>query len=277
MAASHWTEEENDHIVADYFAMLDADLAGRPYNKAGHNRSLQRKIGRGRAAIEFKHRNVSAVLKSLGHLWIPSYRPAFNFQSSLVDAVVRHLAREPESDLRIPGSALNTRPGQAPELVIKPPPAPSDRPPPEEWEPMLALAHRFDVAGRDQRNRILGRAGEERVLAHERVVLTAAGRCDLASEVTWVSEEEGDGAGYDIRSSSPEGIPRLIEVKTTNGWERTPFYLTRNERTVAEDRPADWCLLRLWNFARKPQAFELCPPLESAVELTPAVYHASLR
>lgn len=27
-----WTEEQNDAIVADYFAMLADDIAGRPYS-----------------------------------------------------------------------------------------------------------------------------------------------------------------------------------------------------------------------------------------------------
>ena len=36
-----------------------------------------------------------------------------------------------------------------------------------------------------------------------------------------MSEEEGDGAGYEIGSLYPEWRNRLIEVKTTNGWERS--------------------------------------------------------
>ena len=31
------------------------------------------------------------------------------------------------------------------------------------------------------------------------------------------------------RPFEPSGKPRLIEVKTTNGWERTPFYISANE------------------------------------------------
>lgn len=56
----------------------------------------------------------------------------------------------------------------------------------------LDVAAKFDVAGRDERNRALGRAGEERVLAHERATLKAAGRDDLAHKERWVSEEDGD-------------------------------------------------------------------------------------
>ena len=87
------------------------------------------------------------------------------------------------------------------------------------------------------------------MLAYERAVLKAAGQDDLAREVRWVSEEDGDGAGYDIASFAPDGQSRLIEVKTTKGWERTPFYITRNELAVADKRRSEWCLFRLWNFS----------------------------
>jgi hypothetical protein len=90
-----WTDEQNDAIVADYFAMLADDITRRPYSKAEHNRLLQEVISRPRGSIEFKHRNVSAVLKGLGEDWIQSYKPAFNFQASLVEAVARWLERHP--------------------------------------------------------------------------------------------------------------------------------------------------------------------------------------
>lgn len=61
-----WSDLENDAIVADYMAMLADDLAGRHYSKAEHNRQLQELIGRGRGSIEYKHQNISAVLKGLG-------------------------------------------------------------------------------------------------------------------------------------------------------------------------------------------------------------------
>lgn len=139
---------------------------------------------------------------------------------------------------------------------------------------MPHVARTFDVAGRDARNRALGGAGKDRVLAHERAMLHGAGRADLAGRVRWVAEEDGDGAGYDIASFAPDGAPRLIEVKTTNGWERTPFHITRHELAVARDRPGKWCLLRLWNFAREPGAFELRPPLEVHVTRVATAFEA---
>ena len=40
MPSADWTDTENDLIVADYFAMLVDEAAGRPYNKAEHRRAL---------------------------------------------------------------------------------------------------------------------------------------------------------------------------------------------------------------------------------------------
>jgi len=125
-----------------------------------------------------------------------------------------------------------------------------------------------------ERNRSLGKAGKERVLHHERVHLQASGRGDLADKVRWVSQEDGDGAGYDIASCALNGSPRVIEVKT-NGWERTPFYITRNELEVANARRQEWSLVRLFDFSREARAFELRPPLKAHVSLMATRYQAS--
>lgn len=273
--AANWTDAQNDAIVADYFAMLANDIAGRPYSKAEHNRKLQAVIGRPRGSIEYKHQNISAVLKGLGEDWILGYKPAFNFQASLVDAVVRWLDRHPDWLARVETGSSSSALREEAILWIGPPPTHSNAPPPDELEQMTAIARKYDVAERDARNRALGRAGEERVLAHERASLLAAGRTDLAEQIRWVSHVDGDGAGYDIRSFDMGGSDRLIEVKTTNGWERTPFYITRNELAIAESRRNDWRLVRLWNFAREPRAFELHPPLEAHVSLMATSYQAS--
>ncbi|WP_224717423.1 DUF3883 domain-containing protein [Mesorhizobium sp. B294B1A1] len=161
-------------------------------------------------------------------------------------------------------------------LWIGSPPTHSNAPPPKELEQMTAIARKYDVAERDARNRALGRAGEERVLAHERASLLAAGRTVLAERTLWVvSHLDDDGAGYDVLSFATNGSNRLIEVKTTNGWERTLFHITRNELAVAEERRSDWPLVRLWNFAREPKAFELLPPLEAHVSLMATSYQAN--
>jgi hypothetical protein len=272
-----WTDAENDLIVSDYFGMLIDELSGRPYGKAEHNRLLQEQIGRSRTSIEFKHQNISAVLKGLGETWIDGYKPAFNFQSSLVDAVARWLASSPRRAELSWEATTGFSMDEPRQLWIGPPPTLSNRPPPQELEQMLDIARKFDVAGRDERNRVLGKSGEELVLTHERASLAATGRDDLARRIRWVSQEDGDGAGYDIASFFPDGRDRLIEVKTTNGWERTPFLISRNELAVADERRSDWCLVRLWNFCRDPKAFELYPPLDRHVSLTATTFQASFQ
>jgi hypothetical protein len=276
MSNRPWTDQENDLIVADYFAMLADDISGRPYNKAEHRREVLKLLNdRSEGSVEFKHQNISAVLKGLGEDWIPGYKPALNFQMTLEDAVARWLAFNPAWLGRHPAARRPTGLADAAPIWIGPPPTLSNQPPPQELEQMLHIARKFDVATRDNRNRALGRAGEERVLAHESAVLKSAGRDDLARKVRWVSEEDGDGAGYDIASFAPDGRPRLIEVKTTNGWERTPFHISPNELAVAEERRSEWCLLRLWNFSREPKAFELQPPLSAHVSLTATSFQAN--
>jgi len=276
MSSQAWTDAENDLIVADYFAMLADDVTGRPYNKAEHRRQLLPHLNnRLEGSVEFKHQNISAVLKGLGEVWITGYKPAFNFQTSLVDAVAGWLAINPGWTHR----TLSSRPvdgmAEAAQLWVGPAPTLTNQPPPEELEQMLHIARKFDVAARDERNRALGKAGEERVLKHERDTLTAAGREDLAQQIRWVSVEDGDGAGYDIASFDADGRQRLIEVKTTKGWDRTPFHISRNELAVADERREEWCLFRLWNFARTPKAFELRPPLDARVSLTATSFQAS--
>ena len=49
---------------------------------------------------------------------------------------------------------------------------------------------------------------------------------------------------------------------------------TRNELRVAEEHRDGWRLLRVWNFARGPKAFELRPPLDAHVSLVPTTFRA---
>jgi Domain of unknown function (DUF3883) len=274
--ADVWSDNEIDLIVADYFAMLGGELSGSPFSKADHNRALQELIPRSRGSIEFKHQNISAVLLVLGQPWIDGYKPAVNFQNALIDGVLRWLNARP--DWLAP--KVDTVPSlvrEAPSLWIGPSPTHRNEPPPVDPAFMAAIGRKYDVAERDARNRRLGKAGEELILHHERQSLFQAGRGDLADKVRWTAEQDGDGFGYDIASFESDGRERMIEVKTTNGWERTPFHISRNELAVAEERRDDWHLIRVWNFARVPRAFALRPPLGEHVELTPTSFLAALR
>ena len=87
VTGSVWSDEEVRLLVADYFDMLQLDLLGEDYNKAEHNRLLREKLtARSKSSVEFKHQNVSAVLLKLGLPYIDGYKPARNYQRSLVDS-----------------------------------------------------------------------------------------------------------------------------------------------------------------------------------------------
>ena len=260
-----WQDDELDAIVADYFAMLAADLSGRPYVKSRHSAALMAQIGRTHRSVEFKHQNISAVLDELGMPWIPGYKPKRNYQNAIFDAIDRYLTKHPAILEPVPASAR--RRAVRPPKSLSPPPslAAANEPIPER---LRRLVRKFDPVERDHRNRSLGKAGEEFVVDLERRQLTEADRPDLARKVRWVAAEDGDGAGYDVLSFDPTGRERLMEVKTTNGSARTPFFLTRNECDLATERPADWRIYRVHLFAKEPRIFTIAPPLENAVKLT---------
>lgn len=269
---SDWTNEQNDLIVEDYFAMLAEEIAGTSFVKSHHNSALQLLTGRNRGSIERKHMNISAVLVLLGLPRIKGYAPNANYQAGLLYAVERHLTKQ---GLPSHPSATSQANGfsESRELWIGPPP--STLPEISKTTPELErLVRKFDPAARDARNRSLGKEGELLVFEHEVRRLTASNRLDLARKVEWTSQERGDGAGYDIASFETNGRPRLIEVKTTNGTAITPFYLSENELSFSEERPDAFALLRLYNFAEQPLAYELRPPLNALLALLPTNYRA---
>lgn len=267
-----WSDEELDAIVADYFVMLAEEQARRPYVKAHRAAALMEQVGRTHRSVEFKHMNISAVLRELGLPTIRGYKPKPNYQQAIFPAIERYLMANPQVLApQLPEFAGLHDPS---DLFEEPPPTispmPASRP-----ERLDALVRKFDPVERDFRNRRLGQAGEALVVDFERRRLERAERPDLARKVRWISQEDGDGAGYDIASFTPSGAPRLIEVKTTCGGQVTPFFLTRNEKAVADHRPEAYRIFRLYDFLDEPRMFKLRPPLESAVLLTTETYRAS--
>lgn len=267
-----WSDDELDAIVSDYFAMLTAELSGQPYVKSHHSAVLMEQIGRTHRSVEFKHQNISAVLDELGIPWIRGYKPKRNYQNAIFGAIDRYLSMHPETQYAQSVPKLLAA-AEGRQVFIEPPPARLDIParPPR----LQALIRKFDPVTRDFRNRQLGKAGEKFVLEVERRRLIADDRPDLASKVRWVADEDGDGAGFDVLSFAPDGAERLIEVKTTNGSARTPFFLTRNEREVAEARAESWRLYRVHLFAQTPRVFSVAPPLEKVLNLRTETWRAA--
>jgi hypothetical protein len=266
-----WTDTELDYIVADYFFMLNDEAGGVPFNKAQHNRVLRDKIDRTKGSVEFKHQNISAVLERLGLPRIRGYLPAANYQTAIIAAIDRYLSQNPVAlhPERTAVSGFTERPG----LFVEMPPALMPAMP--RREDIERLVRKFNPVERDFRNRKLGRDGEELVFQFEQEKLKRLDRPDLAKKIRWISEEDGDGAGYDILSFDEKGKERFLEVKTTVGSDTTPFYITRNELSLSSERPEAFRLCRVFDFSIRPKMFELAPPLENLVHLSPLSYEAS--
>jgi hypothetical protein len=264
-----WQDDELDAIVADYFSMLAAELGRTPYVKSHHSSVLMQQIGRTHRSVEFKHQNISAVLEELGLPWIQGYKPKRNYQAAIFDAIDRYLSRH---ETVVPMASQPAPLQDVNELFTAPPPLGDfvERPPRLE-----RLVRKFDPVERDFRNRSLGKAGEKFVFEMEQRRLAQVNRSDLAAKVRWIANDDGDGAGFDVLSFEPSGAERLIEVKTTNGSRKTPFFLTRNEIEVAESRADSWQLYRVHLFAQSPRVFTLRHPLKNAVHLTVEAWKAS--
>jgi Domain of unknown function (DUF3883) len=271
----HWTTAEVAVAVGSYFLMLAEERAGRPYSKTEYRKEVMKLTGRSKGSVEWKLRNVSAVLDEIGIPWLTGYLPAENYQDLLINDVEGQLLQRPE---------LFNSPAEAPlrsrndsEILVAAPPLLNSRP---EDRPtaIRRLVGKFDPAARDARNRDLGRAGEEFVVDFERSRLWRAGRGDLAKEVRWVADLDGDGYGYDVRSFDPDdGHERLLEIKTTYGNERTPFWLTRRECDVATERHDVYRIRRVFHFRNEVKMFDIAPPLEARLLLTPTTFMAAPR
>jgi hypothetical protein len=229
------------------------------------------KIGRTHRSVEFKHQNISAVLDELGMPWIPGYKPKLNYQNAIFDAIDRYLTEHPGI----------LEPTTTPKIVLPLPTeifvAPPVLRPTNEQTPkrLRQLIMKFDPVERDHRNRSLGKAGESFVVDLERKRLSDGNRSDLARKVRWTAAEDGDGAGYDVSSFNLGGHPQFIEVKTTNGSSRTPFFLTRNECNIASQCPNEWRIYRVHLFGTDPRIFTIAPPLEENIRLAPETWRAS--
>lgn len=106
-----------------------------------------------------------------------------------------------------------------------------------------------DYSASEAKNRELGLAGEIQVLKYEQDYLKTQGLPELAMKVRHVSQIEGDGAGYNILSYTPDGQEKYIEVKTTKGALESSFYTTNNEVAFSELHPNNYYLYRVYDFS----------------------------
>ena len=267
-----WSEREVIALVADYFAMLDAETLGQPYSKTNHRKALMQTVSRTEGSIERKHQNVSAILQRLGYPWIDGYKPLGNFQDALLREVLRHISDRIDSlDAVIASPEISDTTIQT--VFV-------DRPTGDERSQLAVEIEqtdpRLDLAERDARNRDLGRAGEEFVIAVESARLTNEGLGHLVADVSWVARDIGDGLGYDLISFDENGEEIFIEVKTTRGGESTPFFITENERVTAIRKGGRYRLYRVFQFSRRPKIYVVHSPLDEVLHLDATVYRAMI-
>jgi hypothetical protein len=278
-AGEDWRRDEVERIVADYLEMLLRELAGQPYNKTAHRRSLQQRLpGRSEGSIEFKHANISAAMLEFGYPYIRGYQPRSNFQRGMLLEVMQQqlgLHRQLDdltlSAVERPAVAADHADfarvmSDAPRVEI------AAR---EAGPAYLRPPVKRDYFAREAQNRSLGQAGELFALDFERWRLIQLGAGQLADDVQHVSVDHGDGLGYDIRSFETDGSQRFIEVKTTNFGERTPFYVSANEARFARDHSDRFRLYRLFEFRTAPRLFELSGPIESHCLMDAVSFRAS--
>ena len=278
-----WTRKEVEVTVADYFAMLAAELSGVSYSKAAHRRALIEQLpGRSAQAVEFKHANVSAILIDIGFPFISGCKPRSNYQKLLCDVVVERLT----SDLQLLSIAAADadRPIVVPEVedilgvaTTPPVPLPRDNVPMKVELPSLGSTLFINYLEREARNQSLGAAGQLYALSFERARLISLGKGTLADKIEHTSRCRGDGAGYDILSYEASGAQRLIEVKTTKYGRDTPFFVSRREIAVSRAEASRYHLYRLFGFNVNPRLFALAGSLSDTCSLSASTYLASVR
>lgn len=255
-----WTRKEVDHILEDYFQMLKLEIEGRPFNKAEHNRNLQQLIDRSKGSIEFKHQNISAVLKSFGIPFIKGYLPATNFQKSvLIPAVSEYVQAHTDLE-KLFG-----------EFVVQVPPIATSK---QDFKDALEIQPEVETASLvsepdlekyrptkknylqlEQENKKLGDAGEAFAFEYEKWRLINAGKESWADKVEWISQSKGDGAGFDILSKNDNGSDRYIEVKSTKLTKNAPIFFSDKELRFSQAKSENYFLYRVFNLPDDPKLF----------------------
>ena len=281
----NWSPQEVKATILDYMAMLKFELSGQQYSKTAHRRALLDRLdGRSEGAVEMKHQNISAVLRDMGHFWIPGYKPRSNYQGILADAVSVWIDLNPDIDRYALAAA--EAPAATPEhfdFSLFEVSSPSVRPGiaagvqemQASYGEQTRIAQKRDYTAREARNSSLGIAGEELVVKFEQHRLVSKGLAGLAEKVEHVSKVQGDGLGFDVLSFEENGAERFIEVKTTTFARETPFFASSGELRFAQKNAEHFYLYRLFDFRKMPKCYTLPGAIESHCVLNPITYRCS--
>lgn len=266
--------------MADYFDMLVLELTGQPYSKTEHRRRLGTRLAqRSEGSIEFKHRNITAVLIEESCPHIAGYAPSWNYQGLLREAVERRLINDARIQPAFASSVAASLPSQGLNmtLAVEGPPRAGQRGlQVHEVGPPAAKGRvaRVDWFAVEARNWSVGLQGELLVLEFERERLRRAHQPSLADRVEHVAVTLGDGLGFDIRSFDVDGSERLIEVKSTAYGKETPFFVSQRELLASREAGHRYQLSRVFRLREAPGMFRLTGALDATCRLDPAAYRA---
>lgn len=255
--AEDWTTEEVEIIVAEYFEMLAMEQAGIPYSKTEtRQRILPLLKNRSNGSVEFKNRNISAVLARMGQPYIREYLPAYNYQKVLLeDVVVAHLWRKPEIEDAFKRFAEAAPSPNEVDFETIEEEMPDKKVVLQEPDLIYRSPVKVNYIELEQANRVIGTTGESIALAYEKWRLIQEGKENLADKIEWVSQTQGDGLGYDILSRNANGTDRYIEVKSTKLTKEAPFYFSALEHDFSRRNGSNFFLYRVFNLKAEPRLF----------------------
>jgi hypothetical protein len=275
-----WSIDEINAIVDDYMSMLLQDLKGEKYNKTSHREKLKPQLNnRTDGSIEFKHQNISAALIDLDYPYIDGYKPRFNYQNELFQAISK---KTEEIDFDLPNIIDNnlnktkkSSKDLTPILIEVQPPTTINRKinPYEKIE--FGRNNKKNYALIENNNKNLGRRGEELVLEFEKQRVTKL-KLDV-SKVQWISEIKGDDEGYDILSLNDDGSARYIEVKTTTQGIDFHFFISGREVEFSRRNKDNYFIYRVFNLNKSPNFYTQKGYVIDSFELFPTEFKASLK
>ncbi|MFJ7982228.1 DUF3883 domain-containing protein [Lysinibacillus xylanilyticus] len=108
-------------------------------------------------------------------------------------------------------------------------------------------ARKIDHKEANKNKHSSGLISERLVVDFEKENLIRNGRADLALKVEHISQEHGDGDGYDILSFNLDESPKYIEVKGTKNKRNTQFFITSAEVRASEKYGDSYYLYRVFD------------------------------
>lgn len=286
MAENHgWTPEQNEGLVKAYLTAWEIELGGGHFGVSGFLGEARAQVGSARNdnALRRKAHNVSAVLQEaeLPHYF--RFKPQANRQRTLDAAVfsvlehpafaeVIHLAAE-RPPTRQPGDPV---PSSRSMEEVDPPKTPLQGEGQLRQTSWVRRAVQRDFTAYEAANRSLGLAGEKLAVEHYKRTLREAGREDLAFQVEHAAVTQGDGLGYDVIAYEPDGSRVLVEVKTTRGGLRRPFFISAAEVRASEELGNEYRLMRIFDYesGEGTKFYTLPGPIGVSCALTPVSYSA---